>query len=95
MEILGRNCEIFNYLCQACSELNCVFSIPVLFTVILKFISITGHAFDFIYHINYPDDLTTTNNWLMLYMVIMDWSTIYIILSAADMPITKVILLVY
>ena len=97
MKILKQSAHIFNYLCQASAELNCIFSIPVLLMLTLRLVSATTYSYFFIYSIVQSNEVVKNMNMTSLIpvfaiMILLDWTLILVILSAADTPIYQVIL---
>ena len=92
MKILKQSAQIFNYLCQASSELNCILSIPILLTLTLRLVSSTSSSYFLIYSIIQSNEFLKIMTSFMPIMILLDWTLILVILSAADMPIYQVIL---
>jgi hypothetical protein len=88
---LRRNAQIFDYLCQASSELNDIFSFPVLLILIVKFFIVVCAAFTFIYSFTYSNIIRENSTLVPQMIFVSEWVGILIIFTAADMPVTQVI----
>ena len=87
---LRRNALIFDYLCQASSQLNDIFSVPVLFVLILKFLTVISTAFVFFYRFTYSNVILENSKFIPPLIFILEWIRMLIIFTAADMPVIQV-----
>ena len=91
LKILRRNALIFDHLCHASSELNHIFSVPVLILLILKFVSVISTAFISIYYFIHRTDVLENYSLMFPLIFFTDWARILVLLSAADMPVNQVV----
>ena len=88
---MQRSAQIFDQLCHASSELNKIFSVPVLITLTSNLITVTGCAFLF-----FSSMANTSNRVLkevrpfLVFFFFTNWTRILVVLTAADLPVTNV-----
>lgn len=91
MEKFQDYIQIFDQICETSTELNSLFSWPVLLLLVSKFISVLSTAFAYIFQVVIQSSLLHNPAILViLFASITDWVRILIILHAADMPIHQV-----
>ncbi|XP_046446901.1 putative gustatory receptor 28b [Daphnia pulex] len=87
---LRQNALIFDYLCQASSELNDLFSVPVLFILTVKFVTVVSGAFTYIYSFTYSNLILGNVLFVSPFLFVCDWIRLLVIFAAADMPVNQV-----
>ena len=90
MEKIKLSTQTFSYLCQATSELNYTFSSTVFLILTIKLLSIVSGAFYFIFSFLNSNAAMKSTNLVMASTTITDCVRVFIILSAADMPVNQV-----
>jgi hypothetical protein len=90
LKALRRSAKMFDSLCRASSEINDIFSAPVLFLLTTKFISVVTHAFIYIYSFIHENAVLESGNVAFPLVFITDWSRILVILASADLPVNQV-----
>jgi gustatory receptor len=91
MKILKKSAQIFDSLCRASSELNCIFSTPVLFLLTTKFISVVTFAFVCIFNLLHENTALEIGTYPFPFLFITEWIRILVILASADMPVNQVL----
>lgn len=92
-EIMRRNGQIFDLICKTLSELNSIFSGPVLLELTINFFIITISAFTLMFSMtNISNKFITTATWFMLMAFITNWIVVVVLLSATEQPVLQVIL---
>ena len=94
MKILKRSAQIFDSICRASSELNFIFSTPVLFLLTTKFISVVTFAFVCIFNLLHENTALENGTYLFPFIFITEWIRILVILTSADMPVNQVLRLI-
>ena len=83
--------RIFDYICQATAEWNRIFSIPLLFIISSKLVTVSCSLFGFIQGlIILNNNYMSMMRWLMLSTSLLDAVILAIIFTAADMPVNEV-----
>ncbi|XP_046640241.1 uncharacterized protein LOC124322567 [Daphnia pulicaria] len=90
LKILRRNALIFDHLCHASSELNHIFSVPVLILLIMKFVSVISTSFFSIYYFVHRTDVLENYSLFFPFTFFTEGTRILILLFAADMPVNQV-----
>lgn len=91
-EKMRRNGKIFDLICKTTSELNSIFSGPVLLLLTINFIVITISAFYLMLSImNTSNKLIATTTWMMLVAFFNYWIVVVVLLSAAEQPVLQVV----
>jgi gustatory receptor len=88
---LERKALIFDHLCQASSQLNGILSVPVLFLLTTKFLSIVTSAYASIFSLIHANEVLDDFSLVFPFLFFTDWIRILVLLSAADMPVQQVI----
>ena len=91
VKMLNRSKLIFGYLCRASSDINHIFSMPALFILLTKFVSIISFAFAYIYTFIHTNDVLEKYVPALPFLFFADWIRILILLSAADLPVNQVV----
>ena len=86
LQLLRYNQKTFDLLYRACVEITHVFSIPTLLILLLKFAFVVGSAFALTYGLVNTNELFSTLNWIIAYLLIIDSVKLFIFLYAADIP---------
>ena len=91
MEKLKISIQIFSYLRQAMWELNYIFSVPVFLILTIKLISIISCVFAFVFTtFKNVNTVLRSTTLIMISTALTDCAKIFIILSAADLPLYQV-----
>nr|CAH0109890.1 unnamed protein product [Daphnia galeata] len=85
-----RSALIFEHLCQASTQLNRILSVPVLFVLTTKFLSIVTCAFACILSLIHSNEVLNDFILVFPFLFFTDWIRMLILLSAADMPVRQV-----
>ena len=93
LKFLKHNALIFDYICCASSELNHIFSVPVLILLTTKFVSVVTAAFIYIYYLIHSNSVLDNYSLLFPFLFFTEWIQMLILLTSADMPVNQVILL--
>ena len=82
---------IFGYICQSTREWNRIFSVPLLFVISTKLVTVSCSLFGFIQGLIIPNnDYLSMMRWLTLSTSLLDAVILAIIFTAADMPVNEV-----
>ncbi|KAK4018996.1 hypothetical protein OUZ56_001031 [Daphnia magna] len=93
IKMMKRNAMIFDHLCRASSELNSIFSLPALFVLAIKFVTVISTTFAYTYRFIVTNILLENAIWIYSFLCVTESIRILILLSAADMPVKQVRLL--
>ncbi|KAI9565954.1 hypothetical protein GHT06_009752 [Daphnia sinensis] len=94
INVMRRNALIFDYLCRASSEINSVFSFPLLFLLGIKFVTIVTSGFISIYRFIHTNTLLLeTGFWVNPFVCCTEIIRIWIYLAIVEMPVNQVRLL--
>ncbi|KAI9565953.1 hypothetical protein GHT06_009751 [Daphnia sinensis] len=94
IKVMRRIALIFDYLCRASSEINSVFSFPVLFLLGIKFVTVVTSAFICIYRFIHTNSvLLEIGFWVNPFLCCTEIIRIWIFLATAEMPVNQVRLL--
>ena len=90
---MKHNALIFDYICRASSELNHIFSVPVLILLTTKFVSVVTAAFIYIYYLIHNNSVLENYSLLYPFVFFTEWIQMLILLTSADMPVNQVVIL--
>merc|ERR1712071_624206 len=78
--------DLFSLLCRSATELNSLFSIPILYMITTKLLSISISIFIFISQFHHPVENLTLIAWYYMAYTLVDVIILAVIFYAADAP---------
>ena len=78
--------DLFSLLCRSATELNSLFSIPILYMITTKILSISISIFIFISQFHHPVENLTLIAWYYMAYTLVDVIILAVIFYAADAP---------
>ena len=90
-EFLEGNVEIFKAICQISSQLNGMFSFPVLILLSSKLVMIVSCAFSFLFSVFNNTSAMDNLSHIMIFTACIEWMRILVIIYSADAHLYYVI----